>query len=221
MVKPPPIERFKLSCEVDAAQLGPTLAIFTKMGLTNLDFELITDVRTFNKVARPEIRSQDLLAEWVKDHPTFKATEVVKMFDADGRSKGAVYPAIAALVEKGILKKLSPGNYTRADVKQIAAKSSASTNKYAISNGDFILRAARRAHGRINTTSLRKLFEADGRMSSSISPTLNTLVTSKVIKRVGEGEYELRTKATPKPKTPTSPTQPVANGHAVEASING
>lgn len=233
MAKQPPVERFKLSCEVETINLGPTLAALTKMGLTNLGFELITDVRAFAKNTHPEIRGAIFLAEWIKEHPTFKSKEAVNAFKADGRGDGhSAYGAITNLVDNGILKKIGEGMYSRADVKHLAApkkklkaKPSQSVNKYTISNGDFIVRIARRNHGRINTTSLRKVFEADGRMSSSISPTINALLNAKKLKRagvVGGGEYLLVTKAQkPKPKA-----KPVTNGHAVpsapvEAVTNG
>lgn len=209
MAKLPPIERFRVTTFVPKELLGEVMAALTRLGLNEVSFDLVADVPSFARNAKPEVPNTEFLAAWVAEHPTFKAVEAVRAFEADGRSKTQTYPAIATLVEKGILTKLGPGEYSRADVKHLPAPKtstktpSQSINKYAISNGDFILRCARRSHGRTSTTSLRKLFVADKRVSSSISPTLNSLVRAKQIKRVGEGEYVLLAKAAKaKPEKP-------------------
>lgn len=200
----PVIERFRISSEIEAANLGPVIAQLTKMGLTNIHFELITDVVTFRQKTNHEIKSVEFLAGWVKDNPTFKAIEACKYFEANGRTRGSAYPALAELVEAGVLKKLDdPGHYARADVKHIAppkkhAKTKtkviakkANGQKYAVPNGDFILRVARRKHGRFHTADIKKAFKKDGRPPSSASPAINDLLTKKLISRIGEGLYEL------------------------------
>jgi hypothetical protein len=153
MPKPPPVLRFMLSYPIDAAHLGPRVAQLAAEGITDVRFEVIEDVKTFGKRTNHEVPSQDFLAEWVKDHPTFKAREACQYFEANGRTKGSTYPAIGILVEKKILRKLGDGNYQRTDVKHLAPpkkkEKSATTNRYEVTNSDFILRVGRRSHGKI------------------------------------------------------------------------
>ena len=40
----PPIDRFRIICEAEAADMGPIIAQLSRMGLTNIGFELMTDV---------------------------------------------------------------------------------------------------------------------------------------------------------------------------------
>src|SRR5437879_2452520 len=95
--QPAQIERFRISSEIESANLGPVVAQLTKLGLLNIHFELITDVATFRQKTNHAVKSVAFLAEWVKDHPTFKALEARDHFLANGRTRGSAYPAITAL----------------------------------------------------------------------------------------------------------------------------
>lgn len=218
MPKLPTVDRFRLSCECEVSDLGAIIAQLTKMGLTNLHFELMTDVPTFAKKTNHEIKSADLLTEWIKDHPTFKAIEACKHFEASGRTRGSAYPALGELVEAGILKKLDPGHYARTDVKQLAApKGKAKPAKpaapdrarYAVSNPDLIIRLAKRRKGTFTSMQIKEGFIKDGRPSSSVSPALADLVEKKRIKRIADGEYQLAEAPTPKTNGNTAAATPV------------
>jgi hypothetical protein len=200
MPKLPTVERFRLSCECEVSGLGPIIAQLTKMGLTNLHFDLIEDVATFKQKTNHEIKSAEFLSEWIKEHPTFKAIEACKHFEANGRTRGSAYPALAELTEAGVLKKLEPGHYARSDVKQIAPPKGKATpakpaapdrTRYAVSNPDLIIRLAKRRKGPITSKQLKEAFAKDGRPPSSVSPALADLVEKKKIKRIGDGEYQL------------------------------
>jgi hypothetical protein len=237
MAKLPTVERFKLSCEVEATNLGPTLAQFTKMGLTNLGFELITDVRRFNKNIKPdapdvpEIGTTALLTAWIKDHPTFKAIEAVKHLEANGHTRGSAYPALRDFVEKGILKKLEPGHYSRADVKHLTGPKKTKPAKqtrrvirpvrsFDKRGEDVILSYGKRNHGRFNTAKLVEVFLKEGRAKNSVYASIDALLKAKRAKRVGDngsGQYVLLTKPakTPKPKI-HAPPRP--NGSMIPAA---
>jgi hypothetical protein len=202
MSKQPHIERFVLTMrqEVEAQEMGLHVANLTRLGYTDVKFELITDIKTFNRRNKPEIRTKDFLMTWMQQHPSFKAIDAVKALRDDGRGNGtAAYPALGELVEKGILKKVDAGMYARADVKAIAgpkknakkAEKAKPRIKHEVSNTDFILRAASRAHGRFNSLSIKKLFEASGRPSTSVGPCITKLRNDGMIKPLGEGRYEL------------------------------
>jgi hypothetical protein len=195
-----------------------------KRGLPDVHFNLVTAVKSFTQNATPNgVPSQDFLAEWIKDHPTFKAIEAVNAFRADGRSNTACYPALAVLVGKGILKKLAPGEYSRTDIKALPApnrrKAQAKHAKVRkdVSASDFALRTMRRTHGRMSSLTLKKHFENDGRAASGVGPILNRLTEDKKIKRVGEGIYEVITPKRKSPKATANGASPVEIEIPVEA----
>jgi hypothetical protein len=207
MPKEPPVERFRISCDVEAEKLGPTVAQLTKLGLSNVQFELIEDIKTFGKRTNHEVSSQDFLAEWIKDHPTFKAREACQYFEDNGRTKSATYPALGVLVEKKILRKLGEGNYQRTDVKHLEGPKKkpkdprASQNRYEVPHADFILKIGRQNHGRLSAAKVKDRFVKDGRNPDSVSNAIHSLVERKHIKRVSEGEYVLLNGMTEAPKT--------------------
>lgn len=228
MPKLPTVDRFRLSCECEVSDLGPIIAQLTKMGLTNLHFDLMTDVPTFRQKTNHEVKSAEFLAEWVKDHPTFKAIDACKHFEANGRTKGSAYPALSELVEAGVLKKLDPGHYARADVKALAApkkvkKAAAKPvnshqTRYAVSNPALIMRLAKRRGGTFTSMQIKAGFEKDGRPTSSVSPALNDLVAKKAIKRISEGEYQI---VEAKSKPPVSTNGNGTTATPVEGAANG
>jgi len=212
MPKLPTVDRFRLSCEVAVSDLGPIIAQLTKMGLTNINFELMTDVLAFAEKVKHDVRSPDHLKAWTEDHPTFKAIDAVNHFRNTGRGNGsAAYPALAELVEAGVLKKLGSGNYARADVKHIAApkkeaKPKGDTqNRYTVPHTGLIMRLIKRKHGHITTEQIKDGFEKDGRPRASASPAIKDCLDKKLIKRVADGEYEMI--ETPAPKNGNGATQ--------------
>lgn len=232
MPKELPVERFRIWVDdVDPPDVGPTVAALTKLGRGRVGFELIEDVRTFAKRTNHEVGSEAFLLEWIKDHPTFRAIEACKHFEANGRTKGSAYPALGVLVEKKILKKLDPGNYARADIKHIAPPTkNKPAKKRRMAKGppktfdkrgeDVILSFARRNHGRFNTAKLCEVFEEDGRAKNSVYASIDALLKNKMAKRVGgsgSGQYVLlnkgqtdrvktKKKAPPKANGGTTPT---------------
>jgi hypothetical protein len=198
--------------------LGEVVGDLSRRGLTDVSFNLVTSERAFQRNRKSEVPSQDVLAEWIKDHPTFKAIEAVRYFEEQGRSKSAAYPALGVLIEKGVLKKMGEGMYARSDVKALPAPKGKKAKavkthtkvQHEVPGPDFALRAMSRAHGRISSGALKRLFEKDGRSPTGTGPVLTKLVGQKKIKSVGDGMYEL-IKAAPK-KT---------NGAAVEVPATG
>lgn len=199
MAKLTPVEHFRLSCECAVSDLGQTVAELTKLGLTNVQYELITTIPTFAKKAHHEVKAEDFLMTWTQEHPTFKAIDAVNHFRASERTAGACYSALRELCKSKSLRKLGPGNYARADVKAIAAPKNTKTeaapkgrnDRREISHGDFILRLARRSHGRISLAKVKQAFKDDNRNVSSVHPSVADLVEKKRLKRDGEGMFEV------------------------------
>lgn len=209
-------ERFLISCEASQEQVGGIIAHLTRLGLTNIKFDLIADVRSFSRNAPPKdgISNTDYLRAWIVEHPTFKAIEAQNYFRNDNRP--AVYPTLRALVDEGLLKKMGPGDYSRADVKHIAgpkkakaaspAKAAAKAKvkkkqpSFEINAEEALLRIARRNHGRFTSELAKKHFEVLGRATSSVGPTIRDLMNKNLIKRGSTGSYSLTAKAMTGPK---------------------
>jgi hypothetical protein len=197
MPKPEPIDYFNVNVlRVSKEKLGDLLAMLAKEGFDARP-ELVTDIPAFAQRTNHDIKSEDFLAAWVKDHPTFRAKQAVKAFREDGRTNGAAYTALRVMSENGTLKKLGDGNYARADVKHLSAPKKAAKvvpktkKQYDITNGEFILRYGRRHHGRFNIVGVKETFAKDERNVASVHPTLSDLVSAKRIKKVGDGQYIL------------------------------
>jgi hypothetical protein len=220
-------ERFKISCEVEIVDLGETIATLTRMGFDNITFDMITDVRSFARNAPPKdgINSVEFLRKWTETNPTFKAIDAVKFFETDGRSKGAAYPAMSALVDEGFLKKLGPAQYSRADVKHIAPPKKktetkiakqATQHKFEINAEAALLSIGRRNHGKFTSELAKKHFSVQGRKPTGVGPCINKLMKDKLIRRTDTGSYELTAKAGIKKLTPARKPNGVAPPEPVE-----
>lgn len=215
--EPSTIDYFKLTINrLTPEQLGVVIADLAKRDIVDITPELITDVATFKtKAANGEII--ELLTAWTAEHPTFAAIEAVRYFESIGRQGTSVYNVLGKLVEAGVLAKSGPGMYRRADVKQLAGpkpekKPHAKPNRdaFEINHREFILRYARKNHGRFSVTKLRELFAANKRKPASIGGAVDMLKQRKLIKPMGDGEYVLlKAAAKPAPKK-----KPPANGAA-------
>jgi hypothetical protein len=183
--------------------LGEAVAALTKLGLSEVHFELMTDVPAFARNnSGHEVKATDFLEAFIADHPTFSQKDVTAAFKADGRLPSASYYAMTKLLEQGSIKKLDDyGNYSRTDVKHIEApkkeKTKAKQEKPAprdhfdVNHRDFILRYARQHAGKFSMPKLRAHFEKNGRKPSSVGSALDMLVKRKQIKGLGEGNYML------------------------------
>jgi hypothetical protein len=217
MAKPPPVQTFEINCEVEVHNFGPAMVALAHIeGLVVTGSKLVTTVRSFAKNATG-FNTQAFVREWIKEHPTFKAKEVVQAIRATGNGNGlAAYPALKVLVEEGALKKIGEGMYSLPGVKALAAPKQAKQARHEVPHSAFILRVASRNHGKFNTTRMKAQFEKDGRNPGTVSPTIASMMTKKQIKRVGEGEYVLLNKAAPKKTDKTFKVK--ANGKASEAA---
>ena len=226
-MKAPLNERFRISIEVDVADLGPAMVHLAAFeGLTVTGSELITDVATYKKREYSDhaIKGEDFLRTWIADHPTFRAKKAIEAFRADGRTDGAGYTALRVLVEKGELKKLGEGNYSRTDVKPLAAP----RGTFDKPGWQVIVSFAKKNHGRFTSTKITELFSAEGRARNSVSTSVDRLMKDGTIKRVGEGVYALADQKKPEKKKSKKPSKKVekkldktVNGTGAEVVANG
>jgi hypothetical protein len=203
MPKAPPLEYFEVTLRCPKEALGEVVGDLSRRGLTDVSFNLISAVATY-KTNKPhdhrDIKAEDFLADWIKDHPTFRAKEAVKIFRADGRTDGACYTALRVMSGDGRLKKLGEGMYSLPGVKALPkpkAKPAKHTKVFHdVSASDFTLRLMSRNHGKISVPTLRGHFEKAGRVPTGVGPVLRKLVVTKKIKSLGDGLYELAPKKT-------------------------
>ncbi|MCP1761911.1 hypothetical protein [Bradyrhizobium japonicum] len=237
MAKQEPLpDRFRITCETSESEMGVLIAQLTRMGFTNISFELITDVPAFRRNAARDGQqsASEFALAWISENLTFNARDLVKHFKADGRNSSACYYAVKKLVEVGTIIDLGNRNYQRADVKAIEAPDAA-PKKFATRGEDEILKFARQHGGKFNTAQIVKLFEEHGRARNSVYASTNALLNEKMIKRVGEsgsGDYRLLAKgkahkprkarqaALPK-STPAPALAPHLNGGSHHPEING
>ena len=184
-------------------RLGPLTALLAREGFGDVRNELVTTVRSFARNNQPAdgVSSADFLRAWIADHPTFRARDAVNHFRAEGRGNGhSAYAALIALVEDGTLKKPGPGQYARADVKQIAgpkkkaAKAKATKAHFEVPNSEALLTIARRNHGRFTSELAKKYFAVQGRAATGVGPTISHLIRDKLVRRTANGSYELTAK---------------------------
>jgi hypothetical protein len=223
MPKPPPLELFDVTIRsIPKEMLGETIAANTKLGHNDIDFHLVTETVTFKNNSAARGTARDFLAVWIADHPTFKAIEAVNDFKAaSGNGGSSIYPALSLMIEKGVLKKVGDGLYARTDVKALAPPKSSKPEKkskpgkkkaHDVTHKDFVLRIARRNHGRFKVAKLKDAFDRDGRNRDSVSTAVHELEEAKQVKRVAEGEYVLLNRTKPKKETETPVTMETTNG---------
>ena len=229
MPKPPPTRNhFRLHVDVTVAGYGRVREALAALDedVINVEDELVTTIAAYRQKQTHEVSAEAFLREWIKDHPTFAASEAVAYCREAGRTNGAGYAALRVLVEKKELKKLGPGNYQRADVKALAAPKKAAKHtreRHEVDHREFILRYARAHGGRISRAKLIAYFEAHDRKASSVGAALNILIGRKMLKQLGDGEYILLVKGGAKRQTKPVPKKH-GNGAAAssaEAVIHG
>lgn len=210
MAKQPEVrDRFRIFAETSSEAMGPLLAQLTRMGLENIGYELITDVRRFTQNGERKVHetsSVDFATDWVKDHPTFKAVELAHHFRDNDRIQDTAYGALRDLVKNGTLIKLSPGNYQRSDVKAISPPSTSTEKKkrgqvdrYDTTNNAMILRFIRRRK-RVTVQETGAHLEAEGRNKKSASPIISLYAKAGYLKQVEPGIYDVVTDKLPATK---------------------
>lgn len=188
MAKPPETtELFRIHADTSPDQMGHVLAALARMNVTNIGYELVTEVATFRQKQSHDVSGEKFLAEWVMEHPTFRANEVIKHFEAGGRTAGTAYTAIRTLTEKDIIKKSSPGHYQRADVKALAPPA---TGRHEISNKDLVWKAVGNSK-KITAAEVTKVFDEHKRPENTATSTLSKLVKDGELKRLDKGQYEV------------------------------
>lgn len=205
-------DRFRIIAETSAENMGPLLAQLTRMGLENIGYELITDVRRFHQNGERKVHATnavEAVRAFVQENPTFQVSQVVAAFEAAERTGTSAYSAVKILLTNKEIVKLSPGNYQRADVKALAAPQAVKKSKrgqvgrHDVSNETLILKAMK-GRKKISLQDMQALLVSHGRSAKSASPILSKFVKQKLIKQIAPGQYEVVQKKTPAPKKPAA-----------------
>jgi hypothetical protein len=217
----PPVEshRFRIHCEAVEEKLGRILAQLTILGVENVGYELITDVKVFG--TRPkrdptQPSALDFAAEWIKKNPTFRVMELGRYFREQGRPQGTANYVVRSLAEKGRLRQLADGMYQSTEIKHIAgpkkkagkaakppAKAAKTSDvpkkrtrpanpvaRFEVTNWD-LLRRTIKGRKRVTLKEIEKVFGAEKRNPHSASPLLWRMAKEKYIKQLAPGEYEV------------------------------
>ena len=228
-------DRFSVGFEIPRDLLGAVLADLARMGITQVSYELITDVHSYKKKRTFDVRAEDFAMEWIESNPTFRAKDAVAHFVENGRTNASAYTALRVLVEKKVLRSLGDGNYQRTDVRATESpvtkignprqRSAGERNRrpYKVPNVDFMFKIIGKKK-QFKTTDMQKAFKADRRNWKSVSPLIVRLVGDKLLKKIEPGIYA-PLKRKPKPSKGKARMAPVkANGAAhpaAESTING
>jgi hypothetical protein len=206
--------------------MGALLAQLTRMGLENIGYELITDVKTFNKNGPRKVfdtTGDEFALEWVKQHPSFQIIDLVNHFREQGRNGASAYPAVRKLVESKLLRKIGSGNYQHANVKALAPPEKTETTKqrpanpvarFEVKNWDVILKLIKNKT-KFKIADLTNAFVEQGRNPKSVSPITTNMAKQKLIRIIAPGEYEVIKsgieKALAKAKTPKAAAKEARN----------
>jgi hypothetical protein len=121
MPKAETVERFRITCEVEAAAMGDVIVALSRLGITNLHHELVTEVRTFrkNKPRKKPVKRNiggkpgvDVIIDYAKKHGgKFDTQALIKIFEAQGRSPKSVSPQINTMLERKMVRRTGKGAY--------------------------------------------------------------------------------------------------------------
>jgi len=226
-----PIEshRFKIHCEAGEEKLGRILAQLTLLGVENVGYELITDVKVFG--TRPprdpdQSKAEDFAAAWIKTHPTFEVGDLGRYFKDNGRAQSTAHYVVRTMTAKGLLRSLGEAIYQSTEIKHIegpkakpAAKATKAppklflkktrtrlpnpTPRFEITNRELVEKSIRSKH-RFTLKQLQQVFSDAKRNPHSVSPIVWHLVKDRIVKQVEPGTYEVLPRKAPTAKNHTS-----------------
>lgn len=196
-------DRYRIHAETSIEQMGFVLAAFTKMGLDNIGYELITDVATYKERApripnSPGGKAADFIREYMTKHPAFLAKDLVKHFKDDGRTDGAAYAALTMMTKAGELKRIGAGQYQSSDIKVLPASKKVKevapdVGPHDATNKDVILRYLR-GRTQVSAAALNEYFKQDGRNPRSVGALLTMLGHQKILRNKGSGIWDVTAK---------------------------
>jgi hypothetical protein len=203
------IDRFRIVAECGAEQLGHVLATLARLGITDVGYELTTDVHTFGSnqpAKRFEVSGNEFAAAWVQEqNQAFRAKDLVDHFNANGRNGASAYPTLREMLERKTVSKRDDGLYERI-VLQIAAPTSKPTASPELPLGEAVQEEKKHdttnrfeaekfiaKRKTVTAKQLRELFKEQGRNGHSASPLLVKLKDAGLLKPVDgvPGSYEV------------------------------
>jgi hypothetical protein len=200
------VDRYQIFAETSIEQMGFVLAALTKMGLENIGYKLITDVHQFNSRKVHDVNATEFAAEFVKENPRFKSSELVGHFKAAGREPSGAYYAIKKLTESNIIRK-NGDEFVRVEAlaapeKPAKTRPANPVHRFEVKNKDLIA-AAIKGRKQFTMADLRAVFASEGRNDKSISPILTGMLKATQIKVVSPGHYMVLAKGTTPAKKET------------------
>lgn len=205
------VDRFRIFAETSSESMGPLLAQLTRMGLENIGYELITDIRTFKNAPRAVYEGgtgEEFAMAWIKDNPTFRVRDLAHYFKEKGRPASSAHYIARTLADKKAIRSLGGGNYQSAEVKALghAKKDKPSPAKpaskrvgkasprYETPNYDVLL-AYIQGRDTLKTAEASRYLEEQGRNAKSASPMISRMASQGLLKLIEPGHYRVLKKA--------------------------
>ena len=200
-------DRYRIQADnIPLEGLGVVLAALARVGINNVQYELVTDILAYKAPPRVfETDAIEVARTFIKQHHTFKACELTTVFEQERRSQASGFSVIRRLVELGELRKLGGGHYQSTDVKALAAPeeaakppqesepedSTAATKKrYSVSNIDLVWNGIKRRSKASRQEMTQILVDGD-RPKSSVNSLTAKLVERGKLMALGEGWYDV------------------------------
>jgi hypothetical protein len=206
-------DRFMIHAkDISKDALGEVLLTLARCGVTNVGYEVVTDIHAY-QVGTPRnnhsISALDLARQFIAQCHTFRAHELIAKFTQDMRSAAVGYTAMKKLVELGELRKLDAGHYQSTSVKALEPPKAAEPvqeaeepaepkarvvnspgSRYPTSNSLVIWNAIeKRKH--ITRLEMMQILGDNDRPVSSVDGTISKLREGGKLKSLGDGQYEV------------------------------
>lgn len=203
--------RWRVSAEIEQGNLEAVLTTFLSLGITNVGYEMITDIATFRQKKQFAKPPRKMIDEYIAAHEEFTVREVLAVLEKEGITYQAIYGYLSELQAGKTLARIAPGRYRRQDTikliehhpkpsakpKTVKPKQDKPPRKprglaaFGMSGAELIWKKMKHRAGTFTNAELERLFEAAGRSPKSVSPQIKKLLDDKVIARVEEGKYKI------------------------------
>jgi hypothetical protein len=189
--------------------LGVVLTALARLGITNVTYELVTDILAYKVPVRVfETDALDLARTFIKQHHTFKARELTLVFEQSGRSAANGFSVMKKLVELNELRKLGGGHYQSTEVKALAAPEDSAKpaqpaepakpharagippKRYPVSNIVLLWNAIERRK-QITRAEMAQILVDNERPKKSIDGVVGKLKEAGRLKSLSDGVYEI------------------------------
>jgi hypothetical protein len=201
-------DRYRIQADnIPLEGLGPVLAALVRLGIINVTYELVTDILAYKAAPRVfDVEAIDAARTFIKQHHTFKARELTRVFEQEGRSAANGFSVMKRLVELGELRKLGGGHYQSTDIKALAppaaeaepesapaarnSKAGVAPKRYPVSSIIVVMNAIAKRK-QVTRAEITEIMLENGRPKKSVDGVIGKLKEGGKLKNISEGLYEV------------------------------